>query len=150
MNPLDDDNNRIGHVIDLLTAQDATTWTITSLSFASQLILLGLYFQNGVTPFGRGLISLLGAVVAGVFLLFVSRSNWYMAKYMGLLSGTGRDEFKLILPGQSFLQKHPRLTQLALDKVLSAQTILAMVHGMFVTLWPTLFLLGLYGFLAIK
>lgn len=96
--PEADWDTRVGHVVDMMTNQDTITWAVAAISFAAQAALAGFYFQTTTNPSGRIALPVVGVFVAFVLLLFVARSNWYMAGYMNLLRRTGREEFHFVGP----------------------------------------------------
>lgn len=146
---LEGNNDRIGHVVQLLASQESTTWTITTISFAGQLVLLGFYFQSGVTGTGREVIATMGALIGAGFFLLVRRSNRYMVHYMGLLEETGRPEFAP-LPLFHIATEKPEAASSeapapAENEGPSAQDVLNAFHGLFIGFWILLALLQAYG-----
>jgi hypothetical protein len=161
--PLDEDpsswdEERVSHIVDLLTNQDSVTWTIVSVSFATQGILVGFYFQLVKGSGGRALLALVGLLVAISFTMFVARSNRYMGHYMRLLRQTGQPEFdvpplwlRLLMWTQenipSILPNVVGLTQWAngketlnlmsqtISKAASATALLYLVDGGWIALW---------------
>jgi hypothetical protein len=152
------DEERVSRIVDLLTSQDLVTWTIVSVSFATQGILIGFYFQLLKGSSGRVLLPLVGLLVAVSFTMFVARSNRYMWHYMRLLFRTGKPEFDvpplwlrlLMWTEENIPSMLPRVERLArwvdgeetvkkmsqtMTRAASATAVLYVVHGGWIALW---------------
>ena len=86
---------RVDHIQELMTSQDSVTWTVAGISFAAQAALAGFFFQRTVSRAGEVAIPVIGVWAAVAFGMLVLRSNWYMRRYMRILRGTGREEYRL-------------------------------------------------------
>ncbi len=156
---------QVAHTVDLLNNQDSVTWTIVSVSFATQGILIGFYFQLARGSTARIALALVGLLVALSFALFVARSNRFMAHYARLLALTELPEFKpprlwyrvLMWSEENASWLLPRLERLVawgqdrnrivgayntLSKAASATALLHVVNGGWISLWVLILLYG--------
>lgn len=156
---------QVAHTVDLLNNQDSVTWTIVSVSFATQGILIGFYFQLARGSTARVALDLVGLLVALSFAVFVARSNRYMAYYARLLAQTESPEFnpprlwyRVLMWSEenapSLLSRIERLIEWGqnrkwaisayntISKAASATALLHVVDGGWITLWVLILLYG--------